>query len=248
MEKSIEANISSFNKAGLEDPRLNYATKEFLGDKRQYVRDIIERINEWDLWSLIDKPGEMKQQYRMRRRTMFEMDELEILAKKSSAGALPKNALGEKVIPTQFVNYPLPGTIFFKQGVNRDWLIDRELRDVFVFALENTNVDPSTEKKHAVKDEKQMDKLYADRSVEVDMEGGTGISNLKLGPGCAVAIPFCGDDSTPRGSMPDMKGNSCTRLVRFDPANPKHNRRLRATGPHQRATNYLLPDNGEASE
>ena len=241
-----ELQIENFPE-GRHDRRITHAVTSHLSEK--YYDDIIERVELWGLWKYFDEPGRMTSEYRRLRRDEPIMDLIERYAVLSTMGNLPKDQFtGRYNIPEEIAHYPLPGGIFYKQGINRDWLIGRELTDVFMYVIENTNKDPIDEVENAVRDKELVKELRKSRTGVVDIGHGTGIGRLHLGPGRAVAVQFCADRWLPRGAMRDESGNPCTRTLRFDPNDAKHNRRLRKSGPYQSAADYLLPDPSAATK
>lgn len=218
---------------------VDLGTQKWRVDRIKYQEEILKRIEDWGLWEFVDQPGKMVEKYRTKRRTEIRDSGLERLAQKASSDGLPKNEVGIPTKPPPFEHYPLPSFIRFKHGVDADWLVDRELEDVYVFFLEHELDDPKNDKRHKNKTAEQIKELRELDAHQINLDATTGMSQLTLEPGCGVPIPFCGDAKAPR-SLPG------TRLVKYDHTNPKHNRELRNTGRFIDADAYLEPVGAKA--
>jgi hypothetical protein len=222
--------------------RSQYMARHMANDKKPYVEyyDYLAKlVRDWGILDFINDPGAGVNEYVKRRRLMPEIAML---------GRIARVATEKPVtIPQQYDWYPIPTLIYKNQGIGKDWLIDKETGDVLVYALENTNINPLEDPKCKNMPRETMSETIRQRTVYINFpEGATGIGRLELGPGCAIALPLCADPWLPRKSMPcnpEGTGAPSTRLVAYDPTNPKHNRALRGeVGVGTDARLFVFPD------
>jgi len=189
---------------------------------KEYHDYLAQLVQDFGLLDLIDKPGAAMEKYTGTRRKMGDLSAIAAVAKVSTSKAIK--------IPEKYDWYPLPTLIYMNQGVGKDWLVERETGDVLVYALENTNVHPMNDPRCRNMSVDSLKEQMRQRTAEInflEVSGAVGIGRLALEPGCAVTFPLCADPYLPRKAMPDNANKPATKLVAYNPKDPKHNRVLR---------------------
>lgn len=217
---------------------------------KRYFDHLAGLVRQWGITDMISTPGAGVIEYHRRRRIMPEIARI---AKVAKFCADDPRGLESNVIPADLRWYPIPCYIYRGQGAgNKDWLIDKEMGDVIVYALENTNIHPSKDPKCKAMNREALEEALKQRTVMTRFEeGATGVYRLQLAPGCAVVFPLCADPWLPRLPLPDQNDNPATRLVPYDPTNPMHNVNLRGepgVGTDARLYVYPKGSNGNVKE
>lgn len=124
-----------------------------------YQQGIIDRVDAWDLWRFMDEPGRMAAEYRRLRR---EEPELAAMVRLAVQNIEDPRGLPEHLWPRDYV---LPSTVWQGHTINADFMVDRELGAVYMFAVTNTT----------------------DRSIEFKARG---LGDVRLMPGTSTPVFF----------------------------------------------------------
>jgi len=235
VETEMELTKPSFH---IEE-KSNYAARSHKNPAayKRYFDYLASLVEKFGIHGMINKPGAGTAEYYQRRRMMPEIARLGNLAKATTEDPTLS-------IPEDLKWYPVPTHIYRNLGVNKDWLIEKEMGDVVVYALENTNIHPSKDPKCKNMNREALEEALRQRTVTTRFEeGATGVYRLELAPGCVIVFPLCADPWLPRRALPDANGNPATRLVKYDPEDPKHNVNLRGEiGVGTDARMYVFPE------
>ena len=228
---------------GHEDYRRNRRLLKRIFAHQDMIRKVLD---DHDLWSHMGKPGRMATEYRNIRKADPLMPELIKLVKLSVRGKLPRPwepAFRELVVDEELRTWPFPGPIMKGAGIeNSDWIIDQEMKEVWAYALENTNASPYDPESPLFEKLKGLSDIEQQRLVaklKVKLYRGDKKNKIILPPSCAIRFTLFDDPEIPR-DYPN------TRLVRYDPANPKHNPELRTDGVYADMHAYVADAKSES--
>lgn len=205
-----------------------------------YQDQIMKIIDDNDLWQYIDEPGRMAAEYRAIRKADPEMPQLVQCVKASVRGLLPERNTPEYLdeVPEEWREWPFPGMVRKKQGVeNSDWIVDKEMKSVFVFILENVNknpLDPNNKKEfNQVVKMSDVEQARFVKGLTAKMfRGGQRRHKIIIPAGCAMRFTLLDDAELPR-THPKL------RLVRYNHADPAHNTELKSDGSYDDMRAYV---------
>lgn len=176
--------------------------------KVNYQQGIIDRVNQWGLWRYIDEPGRMTSEYRRLWREDPKLQHYVNLARRNIEDMV--GGLGFSDFPE---DYLLPGTIWYGHSINADFLIDRELESVFMYALTNTSSRP----------------------IDLSLPPGAG-GNVRILPGSSLPLLFQADKYiNPRPS------GSPLLFEPYRHYDPQHNIRLSPRGGMKSWNTFVAP-------
>ena len=197
---------------------------------------ILQRLDDWNLWQYFDEQGRMAQEYARLRKVEPEMIELVRLAKYSSDLKRAKNLPGQMEGQPQVIkDYPLPGPIHtgHRNVATAEWLIDKEMKAVFVFFHYNTKQNPF-KKDHP--DWEAMKGLHVSEKKQMAAKHDTVAwmgprRKVHMAPQSGIAYTLLDDVKLPR-EMPSCK------LIKYDHSDPWHNPALRGDRGHMQFSAY----------
>lgn len=182
--------------------------KQWVVDRMKHEQAILDRLDKWDLWKYFgpENPGKMADEYRRLRKS--------------------DPTIKDAMRPYLMSASEQKKGIWYRHPITKDFIINMELSDIYIFYIENPLPDPISDKKTGYMSPEQLAEERLKRTVVVEMNPHTGHDLVRFKPGGGIRVPLLGDHYIPWW----LQEQGTLKISRYDHTDSRMNPELQGGG------------------